>query len=63
MAVSFAHIAYSMAGAVEATSIGETRIKEALARGDLIGHYNGAKLVLRAADLDEWIQSLPTERT
>jgi hypothetical protein len=59
---TFAKVAYDMKGAVEATSIGETRIKEALGRGDLIGHYNGSKLVIRAADLDDWIQSLPTER-
>ncbi|WP_235738951.1 hypothetical protein [Nocardioides alcanivorans] len=50
-----------MAGAIEATGIGETKIKEAIANSDLIAHYNGTKLVIRAADLDEWIRSLPTE--
>lgn len=60
-ALALAAVSYNMAGAVEATGIGETRLKEAIARGDLIAHYNGAKLVIRAVDLDEWIQTLPTE--
>jgi hypothetical protein len=60
-ALALAAVSYNMAGAVAATGIGETRIKDAHARGDLIGHYNGTKLVFRAVDLDEWVQSLPTE--
>jgi hypothetical protein len=60
--LGLAAVSYNMAGAVAATGIGETRIKEAHARGDLIGHYNGRALIFRAVDLDEWIQSLPTER-
>lgn len=59
--LALAAVSYNMAGAIAATGIGETRIKQAVARGDLIAHYNGSNLVLRAVDLDEWIQSLPTE--
>lgn len=55
-------VSYNMSGAVAATGIGETTIKNAIASGDLIAHYVGVKTVIRAADLDEWIQSLPTER-
>lgn len=55
-------ISYNMAGAVAATGIGETTIKAAIRNNELIAHYVGNKLVIRAADLDEWIQSLPTER-
>lgn len=59
--LGLAAVSYNTAGAVAATGIGETSIKEAHARGDLVAHYLGAKLVFRAVDLDEWIRSLPTE--
>lgn len=61
-ALALGAVSYNMAGAVGATGIGETTIKAAIASGDLIAHYVGVKTVIRAADLDEWIQSLPTER-
>ena len=61
--LALAAVSYNMAGAIAASGIGESTIKAALKSGDLIGHYVGVKLVIRAADLDEWIQSLPTERT
>jgi hypothetical protein len=60
--LALAAVSYNMAGAVAATGIGETRIKEAIERSELIAHYNGVRLVIRAVDLDEWVQSLPTER-
>jgi hypothetical protein len=60
--LALAAVSYNMAGAIAATGIGETTIKTAIANGDLIAHYVGVKLVIRAADLDEWIQALPTER-
>lgn len=61
-AVALAAVAYSVAGAAEASSIGETRIKAAIATGDLIAHYNGNRPVILAADLVAYIESLPTER-
>lgn len=60
--LALAAVSYNMAGAVIATGIGESTLKAAHANGDLIGHYNGNRLIFRAVDLDEWIQSLPTER-
>lgn len=60
--LALAAVSYNMAGAVAATGIGETTIKAAIRNNELIAHYVGNKLVIRAADLDEWIQSLPTER-
>lgn len=54
-------VSYSMAGAVAATGIGETSIRAALAADQLVAHYVGTKPVFRAVDLDEWIESLPTE--
>ncbi|WP_036570446.1 hypothetical protein [Nocardioides sp. URHA0032] len=60
--LALAAVSYKMADAVRATGIGETTIKAAQARGDLVGHYVGNKLVFRAVDLDEWVASLPTEK-
>lgn len=63
--LALAAVSYNMAGAVAASGIGETNIKRAIARDELIAHYFGEKggaIVIRAVDLDEWIQSLPTER-
>lgn len=59
---TFPAVSYNMAGAVAATGIGETTIKTAIRNNELIAHYVGNRLVIRAADLDDWIQSLPTER-
>lgn len=57
-----AAVSYSIPGAVVATGIGETTIRKALNDGDLVAHYVGSKPVIRAADLDEWVESLPTEK-
>lgn len=61
-ALALAAVSYNMAGAVAATGIGETTIKAAIERADLVAHYVGVKIVIRAVDLDEWVASLPTER-
>lgn len=60
--LALAAVSYNMAGAIAASGIGETTIKAAIRDNELIAHYVGNKLVIRAVDLDEWIQSLPTER-
>lgn len=60
--LALAAVSYNVAGAVEASGIGETTLREALRAGDLIAHYVGVKPVILAADLAEWIASLPTER-
>lgn len=60
--LALAAVSYNMGGAVAASGIGETTIKAAIRNNELIAHYVGNKLVIRAVDLDEWIQSLPTER-
>lgn len=61
-ALGLAAVSYNLAGAMAATGVGETTIKTAIANDDLVAHYVGTKLIIRAADLDDWIQSLPTER-
>jgi hypothetical protein len=59
---TYAAVSYSMAGAVMASGVSETSIKTAIRNGDLVVHYIGSKIVIRAVDLDEWIDDLPTER-
>lgn len=60
--LALAAVSYNMAGAIAATGIGETTIKAAIKRDELVAHYVGTKLVIRAVDLDDWVASLPTER-
>lgn len=60
--VALPAVSYNVAGAVAATGVGETTITTAIRENQLVAHYVGRKVVIRAADLDEWIQSLPTER-
>lgn len=55
-------VSYSMAGAVAASGIGETSIREAIAADELVVHYVKSKPVILATDLFEWVESLPTER-
>jgi hypothetical protein len=57
-----APVSYDLAGAAAATGLSERTIRDAIASSDLIAHYSGTKPVLRVADLDEWIESLPTTR-
>lgn len=61
-ALALAAVSYTLAGAADATGIGQTNIKAAADRGDLVCHWMGSKRIFRAGDLDAWIASLPTER-
>lgn len=60
--LTLAVISFTIPNATKATGIGRDRIIAACDSGDLACHWNGSKRVIRAVDLDEWIQSLPTER-
>lgn len=55
-------ISYTVPNAAKATGIGQKRIIKACEDNDLPCHWNGSNRVIRAADLDDWIASLPTER-
>lgn len=55
-------VAYTLGEAAVATSISEDKIRAACERLDLASYFVGVKRIIRAADLDEWIQTLPTER-
>lgn len=60
--LGLAAVSYNVAGAVAASGISETTIRTAIKAGDLIVHWLGSKPVIRSIDLDEWIQTFPTEK-
>jgi hypothetical protein len=56
-------VSYTVPNAAKATGIGQKKIIAACDAGDLPCHWNGPNRIIRAVDLDEWIKTLPTERT
>lgn len=58
----FSFVSTDLDGAADATGYSKTTIREAMDAGELVAHYSGIKPVIRAVDLDAWIESLPTER-
>lgn len=60
--ITYPRISYSLADAAEAVGLSSETLRLAIADGELIAHYLGTKPVIRAVDLDTWIESLPTER-
>lgn len=55
-------VSYNLPQAALAVGCGETKIREAVKAGDLEPHYLGDRPFFLAADLTEWVASLPTER-
>lgn len=60
--LALAAVSYDLTGAVAASGISDRSIRQAIKDGELIAHYLGSKPLIRAVDLDEWVQSLPTEK-
>lgn len=56
-------LAYSLEEAAEATGYGQTTLKVAIRRGELVAAYANTKPVILADELKSWLASLPTERT
>jgi hypothetical protein len=54
-----ARLGYSIMSAVEATGIGRSKLYEAMAAGDLKARKSGRRTVIRAADLESFINGLP----
>ncbi|KRC52149.1 hypothetical protein ASE16_03625 [Leifsonia sp. Root227] len=54
-------LAYSIAGAAEATGYSERVINDLCARGDLTRRYANRKPVILATDIEAWLNSLPYE--
>lgn len=60
----YSFISCGLKDAAARTGVSETTLHNAIADGYLLAHRAGdmgGKIVLRAADLDAWVQSLPTE--
>jgi hypothetical protein len=57
---AYPFIAAPIPVAAQAVGFSESTLKVAIKDGELPVHYRGTKPVVRAEDLDEWVQSLPT---
>lgn len=55
-------VSYDLDGAAAAAGCSRSAIQNAIRKGDLTARYLGTKPLIRRADLDEWVESLPTER-
>lgn len=60
--IAYDFISGSLEVAAKKTGVGVKQIREASDAGDLPVGWAGNKRIYRAADLDEWVQTLPTER-
>lgn len=60
---SYPFISTDLTGAAKATGVSERSIEKAIAASDLVAHFLGTKRVFMARDLEDWIESLPTEST
>lgn len=56
------YISGTLERAAKETGVGVKQIREACEKGDLPCVWAGTKRIIRAADLDEWIQTLSVER-
>jgi excisionase family DNA binding protein len=60
----YSFISCTLRQAADRTGVSETTLQNAIADGFLKAHRagdKGGRIVLRAKDLDDWVQSLPTE--
>ena len=53
-------LAYSVTESCVAAGIGRTHLYELIARGELRAVKVGRRTLILAADLDEWLQGLPS---
>jgi excisionase family DNA binding protein len=60
--VSLPFISGTLERAAKETGIGVKTLRDACESGDIPCYWAGNKRILRAADLDEWVQTLSTER-
>lgn len=55
-------IAVSKRGAVELTSLSETKIDQAIQSGDLPVRHHGNRMLIRVCDLQKFVDALPAGR-
>jgi hypothetical protein len=66
--VNLPYISGTLERAAKETGIGVKLIRDACEKGDIPSYWPGVdgepghKRIIRAADLDEWVQTLSTER-
>lgn len=56
-------LAYTIKEAAQAYGVSQDVIRAHIAKGDLIARYPSTRPVIASDELDQWFQSLPTERT
>jgi excisionase family DNA binding protein len=56
-------LAYTIEAAVEATGIGDSKLRRYIQSGELVARRNGRSLIIRREDLIAFLQSLPVART
>lgn len=56
-------VSLSVADAAKVTGLSPWAIREAYRSGALPVRYHGTKVLIRADDLRQWIDGLPTERS
>jgi excisionase family DNA binding protein len=56
-------LAYTIAEAVAATGISDSKLRRYVRSGALIARRNGTSLIIRREDLIAFLQSLPVART
>lgn len=54
-------LAYTLDEAAAASGVSRTTINEALAKGSLVATYPTSRPVILAADLQDWLDTLPNE--
>jgi len=54
--------AYTFKGAAEAYGVSQDVIRAHVEKGNLIARYPSTRPVIAAAELEEWFNSLPSER-
>lgn len=54
-------VSLTRAEAAEVVGVSEATLRRAIDRGDLVARFSGRKTLIRPADLEAWVESLPTE--
>jgi len=56
-------ISFTLDGAAEACGLSKRELQEAIREGSLVARYRGTKPLIRPADLEDFVDGLPTERS
>ena len=59
--LDYGKLAFTIPEAAAVASVGESVLRRAIKSGDLPQRYPSTRPVILASDLDNWLESLPTE--